>query len=214
VKRPSLSSGIERFLERLGADAAVGLGKPLTVAALAQIDGDQRVDCVRHRAGRDRGPDDRAKGRVLVGAAADGDLIKLLAALVEAEDADVADMVMATGVDAAGDLDAQLADLLLALEIRQALGDALGDGNGAGVGERAIVEAGAGDDVAREADVGGCQPGAREREVRLPDGEWVDLWRDRVLTGGRSHTLPAPLEEIPILVRPGARTLNGISPRS
>jgi alpha-glucosidase (family GH31 glycosyl hydrolase) len=59
------------------------------------------------------------------------------------------------------------------------------------------------------------EPGARERAVRLPAGDWIDLWRSvivgedgeiarctpTVLQGGRTHVLPAPLEEIPILVR-------------
>jgi len=62
-------------------------------------------------------------------------------------------------------------------------------------------------------------PGAREREVHVPAGEWVDLWRSaaydeasgglvagkpRVLIGPATATLPAPLEEIPVLVRLGS----------
>ena len=63
------------------------------------------------------------------------------------------------------------------------------------------------------------EPGNRERTVRLPAGEWIDLWRSVtvggdgaitrrdavVLAGGRSHVLPAPLDEIPVLLRAGAR---------
>jgi hypothetical protein len=59
---------------------------------------------------------------------------------------------------------------------------------------------------------------ARERRVYLPPGRWVDLWRSaklagdgglrlehaRVLTGGEERTIPAPLEELPLLVRAGA----------
>jgi hypothetical protein len=63
------------------------------------------------------------------------------------------------------------------------------------------------------------QPGAVERELYLPPGSWVDFWRAlsyrqgrgelrlgraRVLAGGREATLPAPLEELPLLVRAGA----------
>ena len=54
-----------------------------------------------------------------VGAAAERDLVEFLALLVEAEDADVADMVVAAGVDAARDLDLELADPLLAVERRR-----------------------------------------------------------------------------------------------
>jgi alpha-glucosidase (family GH31 glycosyl hydrolase) len=63
-------------------------------------------------------------------------------------------------------------------------------------------------------------PGAREREVYLPAGDWVDLWRAAaydaagdgglvlgdaaVVSGPRSTTVPAPLDELPLFVRAGA----------
>jgi Glycosyl hydrolases family 31/Galactose mutarotase-like len=61
--------------------------------------------------------------------------------------------------------------------------------------------------------------GARRREVYLPRGRWVDLWRSaryravdgglslgraRLLGGGRRVRLPAPLAELPLLARAGA----------
>src|SRR5205085_5847968 len=60
-------------------------------------------------------------------------------------------------------------------------------------------------------------PGAKTRALYLPGGPWVDLWRSlhlspggapvlgaaRRLTGGRTVTLPAPLEELPLLARTG-----------
>src|SRR5690606_18079647 len=98
------------------------------------------------------GADDAADRGVLVGAAADGELVEFLALLVEAEDADVADVVMAAGVDAAGDVDGQRPDVVLAPEIREPLRELLGDRDRAGCGKRAVVEAGAGDDVADEAE--------------------------------------------------------------
>ena len=60
--------------------------------------------------------------------------------------------------------------------------------------------------------------GARRRVVYLPHGRWIDLWRSaryrssdgglalrraRVLRGGRRVTLPAPLDELPLLARAG-----------
>jgi sulfoquinovosidase len=59
--------------------------------------------------------------------------------------------------------------------------------------------------------------GARKRSLYLPRGEWIDLWRsarfdpragvalDRVkrVRGGRSVTVPAPLDELPLMVRAG-----------
>ena len=61
--------------------------------------------------------------------------------------------------------------------------------------------------------------GATERAAYLPAGRWVDLWRSasyvgttgglrlgraRMLRGGTEAKLPAPLEELPLLVRAGA----------
>lgn len=64
------------------------------------------------------------------------------------------------------------------------------------------------------------QPGQRSRRVWLPPGAWVDLWRSvrydaagsgglvagapAVLAGDREVTLPAPLDELPLLARAGA----------
>ena len=63
------------------------------------------------------------------------------------------------------------------------------------------------------------EPGATERELYLPPGRWIDFWRSvayrekrgdlrlgraRVLAGGHEETLPAPLDELPLLVRAGA----------
>jgi alpha-glucosidase (family GH31 glycosyl hydrolase) len=62
-------------------------------------------------------------------------------------------------------------------------------------------------------------PGASSRKLYAPAGRWIDWWRSvrfkqgegsfqpgaaRVLRGGREHTLPAPLEELPLLVRAGS----------
>jgi alpha-glucosidase len=63
------------------------------------------------------------------------------------------------------------------------------------------------------------EEGATERELYLPPGRWVDFWRAlsyrerrgnlrlgraRVLAGRREATVPAPLEELPLMVRAGA----------
>ena len=63
------------------------------------------------------------------------------------------------------------------------------------------------------------KPGARRRSAYLPRGRWVDLWRSaeyrrargglelrraRMLRGGRTVNLPAPLDELPLLARAGA----------
>ena len=63
------------------------------------------------------------------------------------------------------------------------------------------------------------EPGATERDLYLPPGRWIDFWRSvsyrekrgnlrvqraRVLNGRREATVPAPLEELPLMVRAGA----------
>jgi sulfoquinovosidase len=62
------------------------------------------------------------------------------------------------------------------------------------------------------------RPDERERALYLPPGRWVDWWRSvsldergaphlgapQALDGAREATLPAPLEELPLLVREGA----------
>lgn len=63
------------------------------------------------------------------------------------------------------------------------------------------------------------EPGATTKRVYAPAGRWVDFWRSvsfeqstggfvlgraRRLLGEREHVLPAPLQELPLLVRAGA----------
>ncbi|MGV8547002.1 hypothetical protein ACV35P_35755, partial [Pseudomonas aeruginosa] len=67
------------------------------------------------------------------------------AVLVDAEDADVADVLVAAGVHPAGDVQAKLADVVQVVEVLEALLDTLGDGDRLGVGQRAVVAAGTGD---------------------------------------------------------------------
>jgi alpha-glucosidase (family GH31 glycosyl hydrolase) len=63
------------------------------------------------------------------------------------------------------------------------------------------------------------QPGQARRDLYLPPGRWIDFWRAlsyrsgdgslrlhkaRTLKGARSVTVPAPLDELPLMVRAGA----------
>src|SRR5689334_5013136 len=150
---PFLMSGIELLLEWGQAEAAIGVEEALALLAAVEIDIDDRLHRIDDAVGGEGRADDVTNAGVLVGVAAERDLVELLALLVDAEDSDMADMMVAAGVDAAGDLDAELADLALALGIGEALGDALGNGDRARIGEAAIVEPRAGDDVADKADI-------------------------------------------------------------
>ena len=46
--------------------------------------------------------------------------------------------------------------------------------------------------------------GAREREVALPRGEWIETWSQETVRGGGEVVAPAPLQRIPLWVRSGS----------
>jgi alpha-glucosidase (family GH31 glycosyl hydrolase) len=48
------------------------------------------------------------------------------------------------------------------------------------------------------------EDGAREREVALPRGEWIESWSGDVVRGGGEVLAPAPLARIPLWVRAGS----------
>src|SRR5262249_26961464 len=97
--------GINPLLERLDADAAHGVEEAFLRLALFDVNLQQPRDGIGHFMLGDGGPDDRAERGVRAGGAADGDLVPLLAALIDPEDADVADVMMAAGIHAAGHLE-------------------------------------------------------------------------------------------------------------
>ena len=123
------------------------------VRPLAQLDigrGDILDDVGHLRVGHRR-TDQRAELGILVGLAAERDLIEFLAVLLDAENADMADMVMAAGIDAAGNIDVQPAKIARQVVVAEAARDLLRDRDRARVGEAAIIEARAGDDVGERA---------------------------------------------------------------
>src|SRR5689334_1133681 len=111
TRRCLINAAIDVFLEGRDADAVHHLDEALGVAvAVREIALDQLLDDVRHFGARERRADDfaerglRRAGTYLALVTADLDLVPLLAVLVDAEDADMADMVMAAGVHAARDV--------------------------------------------------------------------------------------------------------------
>src|SRR5579862_3900369 len=146
---------VKRFLEGGHADAPIG-GKEILALVPAQgfvrrDDGLDRVD--DGLAGKSR-PGDLADRGGLVAGAAEGDLIGFFAGAFEAENADMADVMMAARIDAAGDFDLQRADFLRARAVAEALGNALSDRDRARCRQGAVIEARTGDDVADETGVG------------------------------------------------------------
>ena len=122
--------------------------------------------------GGERRADHLAERRVVALRAADRYLVPLLAVLVDAEDADVADVVVAARVHAARHVELEVAEIVQVVEIVEAPLDRFGDRNGLRVGERAEIAARAADDVGQEADV-------RRRETQrlqvVPEGMQVVL---------------------------------------
>src|SRR5581483_12486516 len=104
--RPPSTSGIDALPERLDAEPLDGIDKQF-VRPLPQfeISGGNVLDDVGNLPIGDRGTDQRAKRGILIGLAAERDLIELLAVLLDAENADMADVMMAAGIDAAGNID-------------------------------------------------------------------------------------------------------------
>src|ERR1700693_1625136 len=97
--RPPLTSCMDALLERLEAYALDRVDEDLA-GALAQfhVGRDDVLDYVDDLAGRQRRAEQGAELGVLISAAADRHLVIFLPVLLDAENADVADMVMAAGV--------------------------------------------------------------------------------------------------------------------
>src|SRR5690606_36702518 len=103
--------GIYALIEEADAKVMHGVSEALVFAfTVADIGFDQRADHVRNFRGGKRRADDVAEVGVIALATADRDLVPLGAALVDAEDADVADVMVPAGVHAAGDVEVKFGD--------------------------------------------------------------------------------------------------------
>src|SRR5215469_17457691 len=122
------------------ADPAHGVDEALAILAQVAVGLDDALERRCDLVLCDRGPDHLAERGEAVRRAAEADLVPLLAVLVDAEHADVTDVMVPAGVHATGDLDLDLAEIVEIVEIVEALLDLPGDRNGARVGERAEVE--------------------------------------------------------------------------
>src|SRR5262249_42965667 len=121
MMRPALTSRINALLEWIDADARDGVDEKL-VRPLAQLEigGGDVLDTGAVLAVRPRRPQNLAELGVLVGAAADRHLVIFLAVLLDAEDADVPDVMVTAGIDAAGDVDVQPSEIAGQIEILEA----------------------------------------------------------------------------------------------
>src|SRR5262245_45330839 len=96
---PVLSIGIETLVDRGAADAEEVVEDARAREARGEMGLDQVFDRVDDFGAGDGGAEDGAERGVGLGVAAERDLVELLAILVDAEQADMADVVMAAGVD-------------------------------------------------------------------------------------------------------------------
>lgn len=146
---------IDRFLEGRDANSLIRREKIL-VAVLAnlEIGVDDRLDRIDDCLTRKTGTQNFAKRAILVGGAAERDLIGFDAFLLKPENADTGDVMVAAGVDAARNIDMELANVGGTTVLPEAFGNALRNRDRACGRERAIIQAGAGDDVGDKADIG------------------------------------------------------------
>src|SRR6266849_4862715 len=110
MTRPFLMSGIDPLLEGLDAETFDGLHEGL-VRPLPQFEvcGYDLLHHVGDLPVRDGRSEQHVKFRPFVGTAAKGDLVELLAVFLDAQNADMADVMVAAGVDAARNVDVQTA---------------------------------------------------------------------------------------------------------
>src|SRR5580700_7194205 len=104
--RPFSTSGIDALPKWFDAESPDGVDEQF-VRPLPQFEigrGDIFHDVGDLRVGDGRA-DQRTEFRIAVGRAAERDLIELLAVLLNAQNANVADVMMAARVDAAGNVD-------------------------------------------------------------------------------------------------------------
>src|SRR5215470_2583398 len=104
--RPPLTSRIDTLPERFDTDALDRVEKDL-VGPRAQLEIGRRdvLDDVRHLGIGHSGANECTQLGILISLPADRDLEELLAVLLDAEQTDVADVMVAAGVDTAGDVD-------------------------------------------------------------------------------------------------------------
>src|SRR5499427_4830212 len=159
MRRSLISVAINRFLEGLDADAVHHVDEALRFAVAARdVALDELFDDVGNLGAGERGADHLAQrcpdaGPDFALVAADLDLVPLLSVLVDAEDPDMADVVVTACVHAARDVHVDLADVVQVVEVVEALLDRLGHRDRLGVREGAEISARAGDDVGEQPDV-------------------------------------------------------------
>src|SRR3989344_3337142 len=182
---------IDALLEGVDANTLVGVDEAFVFGTLFDVHVDQLLDHVRHGFRGKGRAEYLAQAGVAAGAATEGNLIELFAFLVHPEDADVADVVVATGVHATGDVQVQFADVEQVVQVVETALDRFGDRDRLGVGQGADIATRAADDVGQQADV---RRGETFLAQLAPQGEQLvllDIGQDDVLLVGSTQLTEA-----------------------
>jgi hypothetical protein len=112
---------IDRLLEHVIANTAIGIEEAFISLPHFAIFLDDALDGINRAILVKARPGDLADRDILRTRPAERELVIFDAFLVDAEDADMPGMVMPAGVDAAGDLELEFANVALAVQIGKAL---------------------------------------------------------------------------------------------
>ncbi len=127
---------------------------------------------------------------ITAGTAAERNLVELFAFLVDAQNADVADVVVTAGIHAAGNIQVQLTDIEQVIQIVEAALDGFGNRNRLGVGQRAEITTRAADNVSQQADVGSRKAVFAQLVPQCEQLGLLDIGKDDVLLVGRCAADP------------------------
>ena len=120
-------------LEWIDADANDCVDKAFLGFTQADVSFDEFGHHIRHIGRRERGADHFAKARLIPLATTNRDLVPLFIVLIDAQNANVAHMVVAAGIHTTGDVQIQFADIMQVIQIIEALHDRLRDRNRLGI---------------------------------------------------------------------------------
>src|SRR5262245_55117944 len=174
----------EWFRPQAGVGGEEGLLWP---RAQFQVGIDHLLDRIDDALGAKAWTGDAGQGRIFRARASEQQLVVLIAPLFDAQNANRPDVMVSAGVDAARNLDLEFAHLVLAR--RQPRRDALGNGNGARIGERTVVKARAGDDVSREPGVGFGQADRFYLLINRPEVTQPHVRQHQILLVGDAHLI-------------------------
>ena len=114
---------------------------------------DQLADHVGHFFGLERRSHHARQLGMIALLAAQRHLIPFFAILIDPQHADIADVVMAAGIDTTRDIQRQVTQIVDEIEVIEARLNALRNRNRLGIGQRTKIAARAGNDIRQQTDI-------------------------------------------------------------